>query len=106
MNKLDLEKIVSDGKSISEISSHFGKSPTTIRYWLRKTGLKTAWSGFLNQKYSDEELLNFANNSLSFTECLQKMCANLSGGAFYYYKERLTKLDLIFLYLLIVQEEK
>lgn len=91
-----LEAFVNDGKSINDIVVQTNKSATSIRYWLSKYGLKTQWKGFLKTQYSDEKLLEIANTSLSFSECLDKLCDNNSGGAFYHYKERLQKLNFDF----------
>jgi hypothetical protein len=96
MKRETLEQFINDGKSINDISLYVGKSATSIRYWLSKYGLKTQWNGFLQQQYSDEELLKVANSSLSFSECLDKLCDNHSGGAFYHYKERLEKIGFDF----------
>jgi len=42
MEKKELEKMISAGMSSREIASAFGKSQTSISYWLKKHKLKTA----------------------------------------------------------------
>lgn len=96
MNKETIELLINDGKSINEIAKQFDKSQTSIRYWMRKYGLKSKWNGFLQIKYSDNELLTAANSSFSFTECLDKLSINTSGGAFYHFKRRLKLLGFDF----------
>jgi 5-methylcytosine-specific restriction endonuclease McrA len=96
MNIKKLLPLVENGKSITEMSSHFGKSHTTIRYWLKKYGLKSNWSGFFDLKYPDEELLNTANNAKNFTDCLMRVCGKTSGGAYYHYRKRLKSLGFDF----------
>lgn len=41
MDKVELEKLISEGLSGYEIARHYGKGYTTIRYWLGKYGLGT-----------------------------------------------------------------
>lgn len=41
MNREHLTKLVEDGKSIRQIASETGRSPSGIRHWLRKFGLST-----------------------------------------------------------------
>jgi len=44
MEKELLIKCIDEGKTIERIKNETGKSCTTIRYWLKKYGLKTAYS--------------------------------------------------------------
>lgn len=96
MNESKLKKLVNSGKSLNEISKICGKSYTTIRYWLRKYKLKSRWSGFLQTKHTNEELLTTAKESLNYTNFLMKICRKNSGGAWYHYKNRLKKLGFDF----------
>ena len=41
MKKEELEVLINDGKSLNQISKETGKSLTTIRYWVKKYGLKS-----------------------------------------------------------------
>ena len=41
MKKEELEKFIEDGKSLNQISKETGKSLTTVRYWVKKHGLKS-----------------------------------------------------------------
>lgn len=43
MDKYTLQQLVDQGKSITQISSQTGYGKTTVRYWLKKHGLKTHW---------------------------------------------------------------
>ncbi len=40
MQKESLERLTTEGLSLSQISERTGKSATTIRYWIKKHGLK------------------------------------------------------------------
>jgi transposase len=40
MDKKLLESLIADGLTATEIASHFGKSKTTLKYWLKKYDLK------------------------------------------------------------------
>ena len=94
INKTDLEKHVESNLTIAKIAEIYSVGNTTIRYWLRKYGLKT--KPILKSKFSDEEILSIANNSVSFNNFLEKVGSSFNGGAFYHYKERLTKLGFDF----------
>lgn len=41
MDKLQIQEQLDKGLSTYALAKHFGKSQTTIRYWLRKYGLNT-----------------------------------------------------------------
>lgn len=45
MDKDVLKSLVGQGKSANEIAKEVGLSPTPVRYWLKKHGLKTQWRG-------------------------------------------------------------
>jgi len=46
MEKEILESLINQGKSSYDISKLLNKSQTTVRYWLKKYGLKTNWYQF------------------------------------------------------------
>lgn len=50
MDKVDIEKLISEGKSQRQIAETLGVSQTNIRYWLKKYKLKTS-----KNKYNKKE---------------------------------------------------
>ena len=51
MEKSYLEKLISENKSIYQTAEETGKSPTTIRYWIKKYNLKTNVKPGIRTKY-------------------------------------------------------
>ena len=45
MKKKDIEKALEDGLTIGEMSVRFEKGATTIRYWMKKFGLRPNFNG-------------------------------------------------------------
>lgn len=85
-----LQKYIEQKMSMREISLKENKSLTTIRYWMKKFGLKTQWRGFFN--LNDEKLLKIASESDSLNNFVQRITGKrCSGGAYYHYKKRLQK---------------
>ena len=94
MTKEILEKLVNQKLSANKIAEILNKGSSTIRYYLKKYGLKTKWK--IESKYSDNEILELANNSLNFSDFLKKINSKNSGGAHYHYRQRLKKLNFNF----------
>lgn len=86
-----LSEMVLNGDSTVEIAKEFQIGQTSVRYWLRKLGLKTKWKGYLanKQKFSDEFLLQVWGQSDSINQFLLKLGVGNSGGAWYHYRNRL-----------------
>lgn len=95
MTKEQLKELVELGLSTTEIARELHLGQTTIRYWLKKFGLKTQWRGSL-KRYSDQQVLDTARRSIGYSDFLRKLGVNNSGGAFYHYKKRLEELDFEF----------
>ena len=53
MKKEELEKMINEGKSLNKISSEFGKSLTTVRYWVKKLEIPIHTKNFLEQGKKD-----------------------------------------------------
>ena len=51
MDKNELEQAVNEGLSAYKIADRFGKGASTIRYWLRKHGLRTMRAAGLHKVY-------------------------------------------------------
>src|SRR5436853_1818944 len=49
MDREELKALVDDGASIRAIAGRLGQSPTNIRYWLKKHGLRTRRTLALDQ---------------------------------------------------------
>lgn len=80
MKKNELKEQVDLGLSISKIAKQFSVSNTTIRYCLKKHGLKTnSTSGKFN--YNNVELLeSIVLSSNTYSECLRKMELSTCGS--------------------------
>lgn len=89
MTKTLLNGLIEKRKSLSQISSITGKSKTTVRYWLRKHGLRTRACGRLG-RLSRQELISAVQSSLSHSECLRKFGLPTTGGTFVRFKKRLS----------------
>jgi transposase len=71
----ELKKWAGEGLSVREISAHSGKSYTTVRYWLKKFGLKTRGVSFKDQPppYEDEVFRQLVAEELSVAGVLRRM---------------------------------
>ncbi len=94
MTREELETHIKEGKSALEIAETRKMGYSTVRYWLRKYGLKTKWRGYLNGKFSDDELVSLWDKSTCFTHFLTLVGVQASGGAWYHYRNRLTRLGI------------
>ena len=101
---MDCKKLtimVESGMSLAEITANSTKSNTTVRYWLKKYGLKpkpkrtTApiW------EYSKKELQNIIDSSLSLKEAFFKTHSTniYSSNAYSRFKKRLGELNVNYL---------
>jgi transposase-like protein len=55
MDKDFLVSCIEQGLSVYKIAKKFGKSPTTIQYWLKKYGLKTKYKSFKNGYHGERK---------------------------------------------------
>jgi hypothetical protein len=88
MTKTLLIALIDSRDSLSKIAAKTGKSKTTVRYWLRKHGLKTKAWGALG-RLSRDDLAAVVKISLSYAECLRKLKLPATGGTFVLFKNRL-----------------
>jgi len=49
MKREEIESLISEGKSLNQISKEIGKSLTTIRYWVKKLKIPFETKNFSNQ---------------------------------------------------------
>lgn len=96
ITKNELELDISEKLTIESISLKRGISNTTVRYWLRKYGLKTNTDRNLQKRYADDSILKIASESTSYTNFLKRVTNTSSGGAYYHYKKRLVNLNFNF----------
>jgi hypothetical protein len=96
MNKKTLENYIEEGSSINDICKKTGKGNTSVRYWLKKYGLKTKPNFNLENrfKYSNEKLLEIWKQSDSVNQFLLNLGVGTGGGAWYHYKKRLILLGI------------
>jgi hypothetical protein len=80
VEKSCLEELISDGLSIRQISAKLGKSPTTVRFWLDKYGLKTAPKSFRKKKWTDAQMMDAIKNSETISDVLLKVGLSIRPG--------------------------
>lgn len=90
MEKKRLQQLIGENKSILEIAETEGLGQTTVRYWLKKHGLKTNY----NPKYTKETLEAVVENSKSYNEVLRKLGRNHSGGTWYLIKRKIQEFQI------------
>jgi hypothetical protein len=92
----DLEQDIENGLSTNDMKNKYHCGNTSVRYWLRKYGLKTNPKWNLYTKFTNDEILKIANDSTSLSNFLEKVGGKASGGAYYHYRNRLKKLQFDF----------
>lgn len=96
--KHEIESLVNEGLSTTQMAERLGFSQTNVRYWLKKYNLKTKpnWNLDNRKKFSDQELLNLWSQCDSVNQFLLRLGVGTSGGAWYHYQKRLTLLGVHF----------
>ena len=81
MDKDRLERLVDEGKSISQIAEVMGVAKTPVRYWLKKHGLATrCQSGETNRSWSDSDMREALASSDTVADALRSLGLSLSNG--------------------------
>jgi len=81
MDKEELVKKIEEGFSIRELAKHFGRSFTSVRYWIKKYDLKT--DGYKKVNNWDKDLLVKAvNKSECKSDVLRNLGIKLNSGNF------------------------
>lgn len=90
MNKDKLQKYCEDGLSSRVIAKLENKSPTTIRYWVKKYQLSTnGWFSF-----NKNELIKVVSESKSRNEILSKLGKNNSSNSYRSLKRAIDRYDI------------
>jgi hypothetical protein len=82
MNTTELKIKVDEGLSTYQLANHFGKSQTTIRYWLRKHSLNTKITNKVNLNKTSDILCLSCKNPLSGNQT--KFCCSKCKSKFHY----------------------
>ena len=90
MTKALLIGLISGRKTLQGIADCTGKCKTTVRYWLRKHGLRTTQWGALG-RFTREDLSTVVAVSLSYSDCLRRLGLPTTGGTFNIFKRRLVQ---------------
>ena len=90
MDKNSLKEMCDNGYSGPQIAREFGKSVTTIRYWLNKYGLKTNHK----KRWKEDELRAAALGSQSINEALNKMKKSTSGASYNSFRRNVRKYNV------------
>lgn len=93
MQKALLKKLIAKRYTVERMAGVAGKSKTSVRYWLRKHGLRTTTYGKVGQLLR-EDLLCLVARSSTYAECLRKLDLPASGGTFYILKRRIAELEI------------
>jgi Zn finger protein HypA/HybF involved in hydrogenase expression len=80
MDKKILVQMLANGKTIRQISLELGKGYTTIRYYLKKYGLKPAYSCFGKRKWSHDEMVAAIAGSETISDVLRKVGLKIRPG--------------------------
>jgi predicted transcriptional regulator len=73
MKKEKLEELVEAGLSSYEIADEIGMSPSGLRYWLSKYGLKTKFKPVGKRTWTDKQLKNAVKTSFTKAEVIRKL---------------------------------
>jgi hypothetical protein len=93
MQRSLLKKLIEKRYTLERMASTTGKSKTSVRYWLRKHGLKSAPWGKVG-RLSRSDLFKLVADSRTYAECLRKLGLPPSGGTFYILKRRIAELGV------------
>lgn len=93
MHKSLLIGLVESRKSTRDMSTALGCSKSTIRYWLKKHGLKTRGWGIVG-RLSKQELNDAVSRVTTYAECLRQFSLPASGGSFQILKRRVRELGI------------
>jgi len=92
MNKELLEELIAKNYSIYKIAKELSKSYTTIRYWLKKFGLKTHGLNFKDaegrgHRYPKEVVERAVLNSNSYADVFRELGIEMNGGSYKWMKK-------------------
>lgn len=77
-----LKELISKGYSTRKIVSETGKAQTTIRYWLAKFNLKTAYPNF-QKTWTDEQFVAAINNNTCGSDIMRDIGLKSAGTGNY-----------------------
>ena len=72
MKKLELEQLVEQGLTIYQIGDRVGKSSTTVRYWLKKHGLKTK-KATNRATWTEGQMVSALSNNTTIADVLREL---------------------------------
>lgn len=82
MNKIELQKACDSGLTIKKLSELFGKSPTVIRYWIKKLKINRKPAYYTKHKWTKEAMVKAVKESSNYTQLCDKLDINRSGGSY------------------------
>jgi len=83
MKRNDLEEMLKNKKTLEEISIITHKSKTSVRYWIKKYGLKDFCSNVGNRTWTHNEMLNAIENSVTISDVLRKLNLKIRPGNYF-----------------------
>lgn len=101
MERTELEKWISENKSIREIKSISGKGYSTIRYWLNKYSLSTNFDNFSDSKfankgnkYTKEQIENAILLSNNYSDVFRNLGIKINGGSYTWIKNLIKSFNI------------
>ena len=73
----NVQKLIDEGKSVSEIAKVFGVTYTPMRMWMKSRGLKT---NFVARKWSNQDLINAVSSSKNKASVIRKLGLQVRPG--------------------------
>lgn len=91
MDKNELTILVNNNYSIYKIAKDLGKSPTTIRYWLKKFGLKTKT---VKKTWSEKKLIEVLPRAETISDILVALGLQVRPGNYRTIQSYIKKMNL------------
>lgn len=93
MNKLHLAELLEQGSSYRKIAASFDVSYTTVRYWVKKHGLRSKWASD-QRTWNDAQLRKAAVNNVTMAGVLREIGLDPRGANYRTVKQFVAKLDI------------
>jgi hypothetical protein len=94
MEKIVLQQMVEEGLSGYEIARRTGKGRTTVRYWLKKYGLKTQHNQLGQRRWTDSALREAVESSVTKSDVLRKLGLGVYTGNYDTLDKHIARLQL------------
>jgi 5-methylcytosine-specific restriction endonuclease McrA len=93
MERLKLKKLLDSGKSTREIAELIGRGQTTVRYWIKKHGLRCKYHE-INRQQRISDICEAVAKSTSYSEVCRKLKIPRSGNSYQNMRSVIERLSL------------